>query len=77
MKKKSLRLISFVLVMVLLCTQFTVLGEELNINGKSAILIEKETGDVLFEKDPDVQLPIASVTKVMTMLLIAEGLDSG
>ena len=77
MKKKSLRLISFVLVMVLLCTQFTVLGEELNINGKSAISIEKETGDVLFEKDPDVQLPIASVTKVMTMLLIAEGLDSG
>ncbi|SDY59801.1 D-alanyl-D-alanine carboxypeptidase (penicillin-binding protein 5/6) [Evansella caseinilytica] len=44
---------------------------------KSAILIERDTGTVLYEKNSDEQLPPASMTKVMTMLLIMEALDSG
>ncbi len=43
----------------------------------SAILIEASSGQVLFEHDPDEKLPIASVTKVMTMLLAMEALDNG
>ncbi len=43
----------------------------------SAILIEKETGTVLAQLDPDRPLEPASVTKVMTLLLIMEALDSG
>jgi len=39
--------------------------------------MEYSTGKVLYEKDPDKQLPIASVTKIMTMLLIMEAIDSG
>lgn len=44
---------------------------------KSAILIEPSTGTVLYEKDADLPLPMASVTKVMTMLLIMEAIDNG
>lgn len=43
----------------------------------SAILMEKETGQVIFEKNADKQCIPASVTKVMTILLIAEAIDSG
>ncbi len=47
------------------------------INAKSSILIEASSGKVLYENNADEQLPIASVTKVMTMLLIMEAIDSG
>ena len=43
----------------------------------SAILMEKTTGTVLYEKDAYAHLSPASVTKVMTMLLVAEALDDG
>lgn len=43
----------------------------------SAILIERETGTVLYEKNADERLSPASVTKIMTLLLIFEQLDSG
>ncbi len=44
---------------------------------KSAFLIEQHTGQVLYEKYPDEQLPMASITKVMTMLLVMEALEEG
>ena len=49
----------------------------LNIESESAILIEQTTGQVLYEKNPHAVLKPASVTKVMTILLIMEALDSG
>lgn len=47
------------------------------IEAKSAILIEADTGSVLYEMNADERLPIASVTKIMTMLLIMEAVDEG
>lgn len=47
------------------------------VNAKSSILIEQSTGMVLAESEADERLPIASVTKIMTMLLIMERIDSG
>lgn len=44
---------------------------------KSAILIEQTSGKVLFEKEADIQMPPASITKIMTMLLVMEAIDSG
>lgn len=42
-----------------------------------AILMEAESGEVLFEQNPDEKLPIASVTKIMTLLLTVEAVDGG
>ena len=50
---------------------------QLNINAKSALLMEQSTGNVLYESNADEPLPIASVTKIMTMLLIMEEIDAG
>lgn len=50
---------------------------DLGLNAKSVILMEEATGNILYESNPDERLPIASVTKVMTMLLIMEAVDSG
>ena len=49
----------------------------LNLASKSAVLMDVSTGQVLYEKNSHEKLPPASVTKVMTMLLIVEALDSG
>ena len=50
---------------------------QVEISAPSAILMEASTGTVLYEKDADTARPPASVTKVMTMLLIFDSLDSG
>lgn len=47
------------------------------ISAKSAILMDAATGTVLFEYNADEALPPASVTKIMTLLLVFEALDSG
>ena len=45
-----------------------------NLPALAAILISQNTGQVLYEQNPDLQLPPASITKVMTMLLVVEAL---
>ena len=49
----------------------------LDLSAASAVLMEKETGTLLYEKESHQTLEPASVTKVMTLLLIFEALDSG
>ena len=49
----------------------------LNLNCKSAILMEATTGTILYAQNAEESLPPASVTKVMTLLLIMEAIDSG
>jgi len=50
---------------------------ELNITSASAVLIEGSTGTILYEKNKDEQRMPASITKIMTLILIFEALDSG
>ena len=50
---------------------------DLNVAGKSALLMDVATGTVLYEHNAHEPLAPASVTKVMTMLLIMEAIDSG
>ncbi len=52
-------------------------GAPINISSKSAILMDVSSGQILYEKNAHDKLPPASVTKVMTMLLCVEALDSG
>ena len=47
------------------------------VSAPSAILMEASTGQIIYEKDADEQRPPASVTKIMTLLLIFDALDSG
>lgn len=49
----------------------------LNLDAKSAILMDAATGAVLYEQNADAALPPASVTKVMTLLLVMEAVDAG
>lgn len=46
-------------------------------NATSAILMERDTGTILFEKNAHEQLPPASMTKIMTMLIMMEEIDKG
>ena len=44
---------------------------------RAAVLIDLSSGTVLYEKEPDTPMPIASITKVMTLLLTFEAIDAG
>lgn len=47
------------------------------LNCRAAVLIEPESGRVLYEKSPDEKMPIASITKLMTLLLTFEAIHGG
>lgn len=51
--------------------------EDLAPNAKSAIMIESSTGEILFQKNANEKLPPASMTKMMSLLLIFEEIDKG
>lgn len=51
--------------------------DSLNLNSTSAILVDASSGKVLYEKNPDEKLPMASMTKIMSMLLIMEQISNG
>lgn len=75
MAKKSLVKINiFVIVFLLLFSISTTsaFANQFSISAQSAILIEQESGRVLYEKDADKQLRIASITKIMTAILAIE-----
>lgn len=61
-----------------ICT-YAYANEGINLaqEASSAILIERDTGEILFEKNSEEELPPASMTKIMTMLLIMEALEQG
>ena len=52
-------------------------GVPLDLTAASAMLLEAETGTIIFEKNADEQRPVASVTKLMTLLLCLEELEAG
>ncbi|SFU98619.1 D-alanyl-D-alanine carboxypeptidase (penicillin-binding protein 5/6) [Alicyclobacillus macrosporangiidus] len=52
-------------------------GTDLAHESRAAVVMDYATGKVLFEKDAHEKLPMASITKVMTLLLVAEAIDSG
>jgi len=52
-------------------------AQDFKVDAQSAILIDAESGQVLFEQNPDEPLPPASLTKIMTLLLTMEEIESG
>ncbi|MBQ7096302.1 MAG: D-alanyl-D-alanine carboxypeptidase [Clostridia bacterium] len=74
MKKISIFIIVALLMTTICCTTASAAPE---VEAPSALLMDQATGTVLFEKNADEKRAPASVTKVMTMLLIMEALDGG
>ncbi len=73
------RIISFAIAIIIAlgCVVFANAAGEIEVKAPSAILVEKSTGTVLFEKDAGKQMRPASVTKIMTLLLIMEAIEKG
>lgn len=75
------KLAVFVLLAALLTTGVLAIEpvpeSAITINAPSAILMEKETGEIIYEKNAHERLSPASVTKVMTMLLVIEAIEDG
>ena len=77
--------LSFIIISLILCIAFlmpnrTVVAEAsftTSANYKSAVLIEKNSKQVLFENASDEKLPVASVTKLMTILITLEKIEEG
>ena len=67
------------LFFILLIFPFVVYGEELNLaeNAQSAIMIEASTGEILYKKNANEKLAPASMTKIMSLILIMENIESG
>ena len=65
-----------VVALMTFSTRVTALSAE-ELPAPSAVLMEASTGKVLFEKNAHEQRPCASITKVMTLLLVMEALDEG
>lgn len=67
------------LFFILFLIPFSVYGEELNLaeNAKSAIMIEASTGEILYNKNANERMAPASMTKIMSLILIMENIESG
>ncbi len=67
------------LLFILLFMPIIVYAEDLNLaeNAKSAIMVEASTGEILYSKNPNEKLAPASMTKIMSLILIMENIESG
>lgn len=78
MKKLRLCVLSLLTAAALLLPALSARAEgRLEVTAPSAVLMEASTGQVLFEKDPHALRSCASITKVMTLCLVFQALDSG
>ncbi len=80
MKKMFLSIGTFLLCLfIFFVPSLSLFAEEdsMELTSPSALLMDAATGTVIYEKEPHEQRPLASVTKIMTMLLIFEALEDG
>ncbi len=75
MKKKTLVILTLILALTLVINLSNVYSFDLG--AYSAILVDAETGQVLYEHNADEELPPASITKAMAMLITMEAVESG
>lgn len=76
LKKMSVCLLAALIPALVWPSKAAALTNE-EIKAPSAVLMEAQTGKVLYEKNPHEKRPCASITKVMTLLLVMEALDAG
>ena len=74
--KRCIAILLSLILLILPCMNASALAED-EIGAPSAVLMDAKSGKILFEKNAHEQRPCASITKVMTLLLVMEALDSG
>ena len=74
---KKFLLILLILSVLLPVTKVRAQGTELLAGAKSGILIEATTKKILFEKNKDEKLPMASLTKMVAQIIILEQIEQG
>ena len=67
----------FLFLLVLLVLPFNVFAEELIPNATSGILLEPYSGKIIFEKDKDKEVSVASLTKMVAQIIVLEEVESG
>ena len=72
MKKICLVLFAFLVLI-----PFAYAEDSLGLKSESAILMDASSGKILYEKNIDEKLPMASMTKIMSMLIIMENIENG
>lgn len=82
MLKNKFPLCAFLFFFLFFSIAFPLFAEEstpagLDLSAESAVLMEAHGGKVLWAKNPDKELPMASVTKIMTLLLAVEAVEQG
>ncbi len=75
MKKLLAFLLSLIIMLSLVVTDTYALPDELSLSAESAVLIDAHTGDILYEKQSEKRMGMASTTKIMTALVAAESCD--
>ena len=65
-----------ILIFLILILPLNVFANDLEINSKSAIVVNRNNNDIIFEKNINEKLPIASLTKIMTVLVTLENITS-
>ncbi|WP_101698018.1 D-alanyl-D-alanine carboxypeptidase family protein [Clostridium minihomine] len=75
-KKRTISMLTAVCLLASVAIPAGAISNE-EIKAPAAVLVEAQTGKVLYEKNPHEQRPAASITKVMTLLLVMEAIDSG
>lgn len=71
------RLIVFLSFLLLLIPNLVFAAEEVTPNARSSILIEASTGKILYSKNPQEKVAIASLTKMMSQIIILEQIEQG
>lgn len=74
--KKSV-FFAFIIILIIFSMIAVVEAQDFDVGVEAAILVDADTGQVLFEKNADKKLPPASITKIMTLLLAMEEVEKG
>lgn len=76
-KKKKCFSYMLVIIIIFISMNFAFAEPNLDIKAKSALLMDFNTGDILYESNPHEKLPPASITKIMVLLITMESMEKG
>ena len=77
MKNALKKIISLAMILVFIIPNYSYAdGKSVDKYSKTSILIDQETGRVLYSKEPDMKVPLASLSKMMTFLLAIEAIEN-